>query len=795
MRLKSKINRFSAGRKKLLFACALLILLFFLFWTAVPRPLFSVPFSTVVESSDGKLLGARIAPDQQWRFPAPDSVPVKYEKSLLVYEDRFFRVHPGVNPVALARALAQNFKAGKTISGGSTITMQVCRMAGGNRSRTLKNKFMEMIWALNLELRYSKDEILNFYASHAPFGGNVVGIEAASWRWYGRSPSQLSWAESATLAVLPNAPALIYPGRLDQRLKQKRDFVLKKLLQNGAIDSITFRLSVAEPLPEKVNPLPSNTYHLTERAAKEKSGQRIHSTIDYSLQNAVAERMNRHRKELEANHIYNMAAVISEVATGEVKAYIGNVFDGENSKHGNSVDVIQAPRSTGSILKPFLYCKMLDDGMITPQMLIPDIPTRFGGFTPVNFDRAYNGAVPAAEALARSLNIPAVQMLKDYGIPLFYEFLKKTGMTTLKKPPGHYGLSLILGGSEVTLWDLTAMYSSLVNILRQYEELDGFYAAKPFKPLEWVRDTKEMESLSGKISAQPAVRAAAIYETLEALLHVKRPESEAGWQAFASSRNIAWKTGTSFGFRDAWAVGMTRDYVVSVWVGNANGEGRPGLTGISAAAPVLFDIFELLPASRWFKIPMDEMTEVNLCAKSGYRAGVNCDSVKKVLLPSGSVAGLCPFHQKIHLNEEGTHRVNAGCYPVAKMTHKSWFILPPAMEYYYKPRNPLYASLPKMVPGCAEEIGTMEFAYPREWNNLFVPTDLDGTPGHLIFELVHRQKEATVFWQMDNRYLGETKGRHQMPVRPSPGWHVLNVTDHQGNRLTRRFYCLSESSP
>lgn len=789
MSLKSKIIKNPAKNRKRTIAISVLVALFFGFWFSVPRPLFNAPFSTVVESSDGRLLGARIAADQQWRFPAPDSIPVKYEKSLLVFEDRYFYSHPGVNPVALSRALIQNLKAGKTISGGSTITMQVCRMARGNKPRTLKNKFIEMIWALNLELRFSKREILNLYASHAPFGGNVVGIEAAAWRWYARSPSQLSWAESATLAALPNAPSLIYPGRLDQRLKQKRDFILEKLLKAGAIDSLTFRLSVAEPLPEKVNPLPVNTYHLTERAAKESGGKRIRSTVDYHLQNAVTERISRYRKELEANHIYNMAVVVSEVSTGEVRAYIGNVFDGTGSKHGNSVDIVRAPRSTGSIIKPLLYCKMLDDGWITPQMLIPDVPMRFGGFTPVNFDRTHNGAVPAAEALARSLNIPAVQMLKDYGIPPFYEFLKKAGMTTLKHPPGHYGLSLILGGAEITLWDLAGMYTSLVNILKQYEEQDGFYAAQPFRPLEWVKGRNEPDRQK---PAQPVVRAAAIYETLQALLAVKRPDSEAGWQAFASSRNIAWKTGTSFGFRDAWAVGMTRDYVVSVWAGNAAGEGRSGLTGITAAAPLMFDIFELLPASRWFRMPADEMTEVDLCAKSGYLPGANCDSIKKVWLPSGSKIGLCPFHQQVHLNEEGTHRVNAGCYPVAKMTHKNWFVLPPAMEYYYKPQNPLYSVLPPLLPGCGEEMEIMEFVYPREWNNLFVPTDLDGTPGQLIFELVHRQKKSVVFWQLDNQYLGETTGIHQMAINPAPGWHILNVTDQAGNRLTRRFNCLPE---
>lgn len=787
LNFKLKKNKITSGNKILLFGGLLLLALFLGLCFCVPRPLFNDPFSTVVESSDGRLLGARIAADQQWRFPATDCVSEKYEKCLLLFEDRYFYFHPGINLVALARALVQNIKAGKIVSGGSTLTMQVSRMARKNRERTLSNKIIEMIWALNLELRFSKKEILNLYASHAPFGGNVVGIDAAAWRWFARPSTQLSWAESATLAVLPNAPALIYPGNLDERLKQKRDFVLKKLLKTGTIDSLTYQLSVAEPLPDKVNPLPMSAYHLVEKAAKENKGQRVHSTIDFDLQNAVVESMNSHRKGLAANHIYNIAVVVSEVATREVKAYVGNVFDGKDTEHGNSVDVIQSPRSSGSILKPLLYCKMIDNGQLTPDMLVADIPTRFGGFTPMNFDQEFNGAVPADEALARSLNIPAVRMLQNYGVSPFYSFLKKTGMETLSHPPDYYGLSLILGGAEVTLWNLAGMYTSLVSVLRNYDEHDGFYEAQPFRPLSWVQQ-KNISKKDNEQAVQPMIRAAAVYETLRVLLRVRRPESEAGWQTFASARNIAWKTGTSFGFRDAWAVGMTRDYVVSVWVGNADGEGRPGLTGVTSAAPLLFDIFDLLPASGWFHQPADEMKELELCAQSGYRPGVHCDSIKKVWLPAGSAIGLCPFHQKIHLNEKGTRRVNATCYPVTKMTHKNWFVLPPAMEYYYKPRNPAYATPPPLLTGCSDEMENMEFIYPREWNNLFLPTDLDGTPGQLIFELVHRQRGAKVFWQIDNQYLGETTGIHQMAVHPEPGWHTLNVTDQQGNSLVRTLF-------
>lgn len=789
-----KINKISFFKKKVLFFLSFFLAGVFVgFWFCVPRPLFNSPYATVVESSDGTLLGARIADDGQWRFPAIDSIPEKYEKCLLLFEDRYFYSHPGINPVSIARSLIQNIKAKKIMSGGSTISMQVCRMARKQKERNIWNKIVEMIWALNLELRFSKTEILNLYASHAPFGGNVVGLEAAVWRYFARPATDLSWAEAATLAVLPNAPKLIYPGKLDVELKKKRDRLLTKLFEENEIDSLTFRLSVAEPLPKKVNPLPSNAYHLVEKAASKRNGERIRSTVDGWLQEKVVEMTSRHSKVLEANLIHNVAVVVSEVSTREIKAYVGNVFNNKGAGHGNHVDIVQSRRSTGSILKPFLYCKMLDDGQITPQMLIPDIPIRFGGFTPTNFDQEFNGAVPAADALARSLNIPAVQMLRNYGVPPFYDFLKEAGMGSLIRDPDYYGLSLILGGAEISLWELTGLYTSMVSILKDYDENDGFYESKPFSELIW--EEPEIPVQHQKVQAvQPVVRASSVFLTLEALLKVKRPEEEAGWQYFASARNIAWKTGTSFGFRDGWAVGMNRDFVVAVWVGNADGEGRPGLTGVTAAAPLLFEIFGVLPQSSWFNSPVDEMETVELCAESGYRPGQNCKNIKEAWLPSGTKTGVCPWHQRIHLNENETFRVNAGCYPVSKMTHKNWFVLPPAMEYYFQPKNPMYAFLPPVLMGCTDEIPAMEFVYPREWNNLFIPTDLDGTPGQLVFELVHRQRGATVFWNLNDKFLGSTTGIHQFALNPESGWHLLNVTDDKGNQITRRFYIAGNSN-
>ena len=765
-----------------------LLVLFFIGAFFVPRPLFTSSYSTVLESSEGELLGARISGDEQWRFPPVDSIPEKYEKCVLNFEDRYFYFHPGINLISIGRAVVQNIKAGKIESGGSTITMQVCRLARGQKKRNIKNKLVEMFWALHVELRYSKTEILRLYASHAPFGGNVVGLDAAAWRYFGREPVELSWAESATLAVLPNAPSLIYPGRLDQKLKTKRDKLLTKLLEQAEIDSLTCELAIAEPLPEKVTALPDIAFHLTEKANAEKKGQRVHSTLNAGLQKQVNDITARHQQRLKSNYINNMAVLVVEIPSKKVLAYLGNIRSSDSTKHANQVDIIQAGRSTGSILKPFLYCKMLDEGLLLPSMLVPDIPIRFGGFTPMNFDREYNGAVPAEEALARSLNIPSVHLLRDYGVGPFYSFLKKTGMTNLNAQPEHYGLSLILGGAEIKLWDLAGMYASLGTILHRYNQDDGYYSSVPFAPLVWDED----DEIPGEERTQPEIRAASVYSTLDALLKVKRPESEAGWEHFAHSRKIAWKTGTSFGFRDAWAVGITSRYVVAVWVGNADGEGRAGLTGIAAAAPVMFDVFSALPISGWFQAPSDEMTTIEVCAESGYRPGEYCNEKKKIRVPAGNNVGICPWHQRIHLNKEGTHRVNADCYQVSQMKHSNWFVLPPAMEYYFRRNNALYATLPPLLPGCAETQQQLEFIYPREWNRLFIPVDLDGTPGKIIFDLAHRAKDATVYWYIDDHFLGTTQNIHQIEQRPEIGWHNIAVTDNFGNSLTRRFLVVNK---
>lgn len=748
----------------------------------VPMPSFRAPLSTVVEAADGTLLGARVAADGQWRFPPPDSLPDKYITCLINYEDRWFRWHPGVNPVAVTKALTDNIRAGETVRGGSTITMQVARMARGNPERTYGGKIIEMLSAVKLELFRSKGTILKLYAANAPFGGNTVGIEAAAWRYTGRGTADLTWAEAATLAVLPNAPALIYPGRNSERLKEKRDRLLQTLAERGKIDSLTCELAMGEPLPGAPLQMPSLAPHLTGRLWIEEPGTRKRTNVDPLLQREASELVDRHVSALEGNGIHNAAAVVVEVSTGNVVAWVGNsTLPDTTGRHGRDVDMVTAPRSTGSIMKPFLYAGLLSSGMLLPNALIPDIPTRFQGFRPENADFSYSGAVPAGDALARSLNIPAVRMLQMYEEERFLLLLRQMGFTTFTKPASHYGLSLILGGGEATLWELASAYASMARAL----------ITNP-----GTQTSNSSSSIPNRKSqiAIPPLSPSSIWLTYEALRRVNRPETETGWQYFGSAPEVAWKTGTSFGFRDAWAIGTTPQYIVAVWAGNADGEGRPGLSGIASAAPLLFDIIRLLPPSAsWFAKPDDGMTLVEVCAASGYRAGPDCTDRKDEWVPeAGLRSEACPYHTIVSLDPTETWRVNSSCAAPGEMVARSWFVLPPAMEYYYRMRNPSYRTLPPFRQGCSDDmkLPSMEFIYPSRDARIFIPRSLQGQLMSMLPEIAHRRRNATVYWHLDNQYIGMTRHIHQTEIRVGEGEHLITAVDEEGMTVSRKFYCI-----
>jgi len=771
----------------------LIIILLVVFWCSLPDPLFRDPASTVLLDCNGSLLGARISADWQWRFPEADTVPEKFRMAITEYEDRYFGYHPGFNPISLIKAAWIDISKGKILRGGSTITMQVIRLARKNRQRTITEKIIEIILAFRLELSYSKNEILAMYVSHAPFGSNVVGLDAAAWRYYGISAKELTWAENVTLAVLPNSPSLIYPGKNQAKLMAKRNMLLDRLLKKGVIDVTTCELSKCEVLPGKPVTLPQLAPHLTERVAIEGyRGKTVNSTIDRHLQEKLNQILKLHTPALTANEIYNAAALVVEVNSGNVTAYAGNIVNIINDDKGNDVDIITSPRSTGSILKPFLYAAMLNDGLLLPNTLVPDIPMQMGSFIPENYSLTYDGAVPAKRALARSLNIPAVKMLQSYGYEQFCTQLAKIGLTTLKKPADHYGLSLILGGAEADLWDLAGVYASMGRTLNHYNQYRKYNKVDYHPPVYIRKDINHHESYTENTSWYDA---ASIWLMFEAMVEVSRPDEEQHWQQFSSSSKIAWKTGTSFGNRDAWSIGITPDYVVAVWVGNASGEGRPGLTGIATAAPILFDIFKMFKPSNWFEQPVSEMVEINTCHHSGFRASSICESLDTIWIQKAGLKTIsCPYHQLVHFDMSGKWQVNSNCESPGNMVTKPWFILPPLQEWYFRNKNPFYKVLPSFRADCLSDTEThsMDMIYPRNNSKMYLPVDIDGKPGKSVFKVAHRNPGLTIYWHLDDRFIGATTQYHQMALAPPHGFHRLTLVDEKGESLLVRFEIISK---
>ena len=761
----------------------ILAILIIWYYFSLPKQLFNEPTSTVIESKSGELLGAQIATDYQWRFPYNDGIPLKFSKCIVAFEDAYFYRHPGFNPISIAKAFWKNMQSGSVKRGGSTITQQVIRLSRKGKGRTYFEKGIEIILATRLELRHSKNTILALYASNAPFGGNVVGLDMASWRYFGRTSDNLSWAESATLAVLPNAPSLIYPGKNQQRLLKKRNRLLKKLFEEKTIDQLTYELAIQEELPQKPYQLPQIAPHLLQKANKLYKGERVKTSVNKALQQRVNTIVKNHYNNLKQNKVFNIGVLILDVKTRKVLAYVGN--SPTDKAHQKDVDVINKPRSTGSILKPFLYAAMLDAGEILPKTLVADVPTQIANYNPKNFNLEYDGAVPASRALSRSLNVPAVRMLQQFGLDRFHHYVKKIGLTDIKYGANHYGLSLILGGAESNLWDLCKSYAALSSTINHYDETQGKYYKNEFvNPTFLANNTVDF----GKVSTEKTIfDAGSVYLTYQSLKEVNRPEGEENWQFFDSSKEIAWKTGTSFGFRDAWAIGSTKDYVVGVWVGNADGEGRPGLVGLSTAAPILFDVFNVLPKSKWFAKPFDELEKIPVCRKSGYRASEICETKDSVFVQrSGLITKACPFHLWIHLDENEQHQVNSSCYPLNNMKHTSWFVLPPLLEFYYQRKNPNYKTLPSFKNGCStSDKGVMDFIYPKEKVKIFLPKDFNEQTNELVFKLAHTISNMKVFWYLDTKYVGTTQTFHEMSFSPKKGKHTITVIDELGNELKR----------
>ena len=762
--------------KKIIFALLTVFIIFTIFalWLSeLPEQLFPDDYSTVILDRNGIIIRAFLNSEEQWCFrPSPETiVPEKLIKSVVLFEDRRFWTHPGVDIYSIIRAIGQNLSAMRKVSGASTITMQVIRLSTKNR-RTFFNKFKEMFQALNLERKFSKKQILQLYFNHAPYGGNIIGHEAASWRYFGKSAKQLTWSESASLAIIPNTPSLWNTIAGRKKLIKKKNRLLKRLMDAGSISKSTYHSTLQEKLPQGQIPFPFKAPHFSRMIYNRHTGMTIKTTLDSSIQEKTESTVNNFIHRIKDLGIHNAAVLIVGNPSGKIRAYVGsqNYFD---EKHQGKVDGIMAPRSTGSILKPFLYALAIDKGHIIPRSLLKDVPTYFGAYSPTNYDMKYSGLVSAKNALIRSLNVPAVRLLAMTGIDTFYNLLKDAGITSLFRGAEEYGLTLILGGSEVKLFDLARLYNGLAN-------------SGKFKPLVYLQTINKTEGIE-------LLSSGACNMILESLREVKRPGAEYYWHKFQDHFPLAWKTGTSFGHRDAWAVGVNPQWTIAVWVGNFDGRGNRELIGSKTAGPLLFTIFGQLPKNPlkfWFEKPeMDYKTE-KVCVQTGYKFTNNCTDSVEVSIPFETFLRSCPFHKILNFNKNMTHEVCSRCWNPDDRIVKKKLIFPPEVVQYLKESGQNhFTALPHKSSCTAQpENNSIDFIYPINGSRIVLPRELDGKYQKIVVRLASRIKNNRVFWYLDDEFLLETFKNHTFSHAFSQGKHSLVAVNSSGNKRKIKFH-------
>ncbi|QNP52735.1 penicillin-binding protein 1C [Hymenobacter qilianensis] len=601
-----------------------------------PLP-FAPQYSPIVLAADGSVLHAYLNPTQKWRMKTElrEITPV-LRTAIIEKEDRYFYYHFGVNPLAIVKAATRNaFTQGRT-TGASTITMQVARLLEP-KERTVANKLLEIMRAVQLEAHYSKDEILQLYLNLIPYGGNVEGVKSAALLYFQQPPDYLSLAQTVTLAIIPNRPTGLVLGKHNAAILKERNRWLRRFGGQNLFSKQAIADALLEPLDVQRHAAPALAPHLARRLVRQFAGQAsISSTLQRSKQAKAEDLTRNYVRRLHALGITNAAVLVVNNRTRAVEAYVGSADFGDINNQGQN-DGVLAVRSPGSTLKPFLYALAMDQGLLTPKQLLPDVPTNFRGYRPENFDKRCHGEVTVERALAFSLNIPAVSVLAELGVPAFTDKLTQAGFRRVARDAPHLGLSTILGGCGATLEELTNLYVTLANGGR-YQALawttshdlnnwpyplapspkgEGEPALKTrilenvvrSKKLELVHPLPSARGLGSEVTPGGQISLfseSAAYLTTDILAQLTRPDLPVGYETSRRLPKIAWKTGTSYGRRDAWSIGYNREYTTGVWVGNFSGHGAPALTGSEVATPLLFDLFNALAynsPNNWFLPP------------------------------------------------------------------------------------------------------------------------------------------------------------------------------------------------
>lgn len=776
--MKKWTGRLKKWGKWLLIVSGGLFLLFLLLQWIFPLP-DAVEYSTIVTDSKGEVVHAYLTKDEKWRMKTNlDEISPLLRKTIIEKEDKYFYYHPGVNLLAITRAFAKNIFRLKRTSGASTITMQVARALEPKR-RTYANKLVEMFRAFELEWKFSKDEILQLYLNLVPYGGNIEGVKSASTLYFKKSPDHLSLAEITALSIIPNRPSSLVMGKNNDLIVQERNRWLKQFAEDKVFTEKEIQDALSEPLTATRGTVPQLIPHLAYRLKKQ-GGDIIKTNIDMNTQYKVEKLVEDYARTLSLKNIRNAAVIVINNQTHKVITYVGSAgfFDTTDAGQVNGAAAIRQP---GSTLKPLLYGMCIDEGLMTPKAVVTDVAVNYEGYAPENYDKQFNGYVTMEYALEHSLNIPAVKGLKMLGKDKLVQKLAACDFRQIKKDQKKLGLSLILGGCGATLEELTGLYSSFANEGRYYRpEYMRYDSAKsavgPAKGREQPAEDKQTAAGYRVISPE------ATFMINETLSKVNRPDFPLNWQSTEHMPKIAWKTGTSYGRRDAWSIGYNKNYTVGIWVGNFSALGIPELSGANVATPLLFKVFNTIDYDsdqEWFTQPANCETRL-VCSETGMLPGEQCaNTVTDYFIPLVSSTQVCNNMQEVMISPDGKMSYCKICMPEAGYKKKWYKLVPPDMQQYYEEHRIAYEQIPTHNPNCEKVFagGAPAITSPKGGAEYLIskkhpePLQLSCRAGNDV---------SKVYWYINNRFYKTADVKTKQFFIPDEGPVKISCTDDKG---------------
>lgn len=729
-----------------------------------------INYSTIIYSQDSTLIHGFLTNDDKWRmYTELNEITPELKKAIIFKEDKYFKFHYGINPIAIVRAVFNNIKTGKRTSGASTITMQVARLIKP-KERTYGNKLEEMFRALQLEWHFTKDEILQLYLNLVPYGSNIEGVKSAAVIYFGKLPNHLSIGEIATLSIIPNRPVSLRLGKNNEYIKDERNKWLLRYKENKLFKGKDINDALDEPLQAYRREVPKIAPHLSYRLKRMYPYKNIiYSSLDIEMQKKLETIVKNYSKNLYFQNIKNATCLVIENETRQVKAYIGSA-DFSNDEDGGQVDGIVAVRSPGSTLKPLLYGIAIDKGLITPKSCISDVPLSLAGYEPENYDGEFYGNVNIEFALSNSLNIPAVKMLAQIEYSTLIEKLAMINFNQIKRDKNNLGLSMILGGCGTTLEELSSLYSSFAN--------EGIYKKHQF--ISKSESSTEVEVISREAN----------YMITEILTQLTRPDLPLDWANSTHMPKIAWKTGTSYGRRDAWSIGYNKKYTVGTWVGNFSGEGVPELNGSEKASPLLFKVFNAIDynsESDWFHMPSN-VSFRSVCSETGLLPSEHCENiVVDYYIPGVSSMEICKHIKPVSVSIDSSISYCTSCRPKTGYIEANYPNLSAEIISYYEDNNIKYLKIPPHNSKC-ERLMTGNapvIVSPVNENEYYVNVEEEMQ----IMLSCHAANDVEkIYWYINDKFYKAVNTSEKIFFNPPEGKVKISCSDDKGRNSNINIY-------